>query len=117
MSTLVEHARRELALIGKNGEDPALTENIVAMLAVFASFGHSGASAEIAADYVAKLLHKQNLTPLTSSPGEWDDVSHMSSVPLWQNLRNSKFFSEDGGRTCYHVDHSASRSTPEEAIV
>ena len=42
--TLVEHAKRELELLGQTAEDPAYAASIVAAVAAFSSYGHSGGS-------------------------------------------------------------------------
>ena len=48
MSSLVEHAKRELELCGQTAEDPAYAASIVAAVEAFASYGHSGGSASVA---------------------------------------------------------------------
>lgn len=93
---MVEHARRELALIG---EDPDVTEYLVGLVVAFAAYGHSGGSAAITIPRLCRLLRQEPLAPLTSDPGEWEDRSEMSGYPLWQNRRDGRAFSEDGGRT------------------
>lgn len=102
MSNLVEHARRELNLLGQTAEDPAFAASLVATVAAFASYGHSGGSTAAATDMLGRLLRFEALTPLTSDPAEWEDRSEMSGTPLWQNLRDPRVFSEDGGQT-WHV--------------
>lgn len=109
MSDLVEHARRELELCGQTAEDPGYAASIVAAVAAFASYGHSGGSASIAIDQLTALLRFQHLSPLTDDPAEWLDRSAESGVPMWQNARNSAVFSEDGGRTYYDVNNGGSR--------
>lgn len=95
-TTMVEHARGELDRLG---EDPALTANLVAVVAAYASFGHSGGSHECALYLLGRLLRREALTPLTADPAEWTDQSAISGVPLWQNTRDTRAMSEDGGRT------------------
>lgn len=111
--TLTEHARRELELIH---EDPALTENVMAVVGAFAAFGHSGSSAEFAADYVSRLLRFEPLSPITSDAAEWEDRSEMSGTPLWQNIRDGKAFSDDGGKSWWRIDAQGNRiAEPVEA--
>lgn len=100
MSNLVDHARRELQLLG---EDEALAANLVACVAVFASFGHSGASAACAVQELTELLQFKTLTPVGTTADEWHDVSEASGMPMWQNRRNPAIFSKDSGRTWYDV--------------
>jgi hypothetical protein len=99
---LVEHARRELALLGEN--DEWFVESIVAAMRGFLGCGHSGGSAPIAIDYLTRLLSREALTSLTNDPAEWVDRSEMSGYPLWQNARDSRAMSEDGGKTYWMVD-------------
>lgn len=103
MGTLTDHARRELELIGQFEEDPQFAQSIVAAVAAFESYGgHSGGSAFAGITMLHDLLHFNNLSPLTNDPDEWlrhtpdnwDGEHH-----IWQNKRNGKAFSEDGGLT------------------
>ncbi|WP_432846010.1 hypothetical protein ACQPXB_36055 [Amycolatopsis sp. CA-161197] len=96
MSNLVEHARTELQLLG---EDPVYSASLVAAVAAFASFGHSGGSSACAREQLHALLAFQPLTPLTNDPDEWCDVAdHGPGTALWQNRRNPAAFSNDGGK-------------------
>src|SRR5689334_12030973 len=101
---LVDHARRELQLSGQTEEDPGYAASIVAAVAAFASYGHSGGSAQVAIKQLNTLLKFRTLSPLTSDPEEWEDRSDMSSAPLWQNRRDPAAMSRDGGKTWYFVD-------------
>jgi hypothetical protein len=94
--TLVEHARRELQLIG---EEPDVTEWYCRVITEFASAGHSGGSAAVAIPVLHELLQFHPLTPLTADPAEWINQSKPSGYPLWQNRRDSRAFSADGGKT------------------
>lgn len=100
-SPLVAHARRELALMG---EDQWITDGLCKVVAAFAEMGHSGFSAAHCAAYLDRLLRCQPLTPLTDDPAEWQDRSEISGTPLWQNIRDSRAMSTDGGRTYTLVD-------------
>lgn len=111
-SNLVQHARRELALLGEG--PPEFVESIVGAVRAFCSFRHSGGSAEMAIEYVHDLLRSRALTPLTRDPAEWEDRSEMSGTPWWQNTRDSRAMSHDGGRTYWLVDDqpNADRDLP-----
>lgn len=104
MSNLVDHARRELDLCGQTAEDPAYAASLIAAVAAFASYGHSGGSASVGIEQLYTLLQFRTLSPLTSDPEEWEDRSKISGVPLWQNRRDSAAMSEDGGQTWTFVD-------------
>lgn len=107
MSNLVDHARRELALIG---EDEWLTNGLCKVIAVFAEMGHSGFSAEHSTAVLEKLLRYQPLSPITDDPAEWEDRSEMSGYPIWQNVRDSRAMSKDGGKTYTLVDEEPQTS-------
>lgn len=96
-SNLVIHARRELQLIG---EDPDTVDGYLKVIQAFADMGHSGGSAMVAIPTLKRLFSFENLTPLTDDPEDWIDVGYA----LWQNRRNSRMFSTDGGKTYTDVD-------------
>jgi hypothetical protein len=101
-SPLVDHARRELTL---RGEDPWIVDGLCKVVAAFADMGHSGGSAPIAADYLNHLLRYRPLTPLTDDPAEWiDRAQEMGGNPFWQNVRDPRAMSTDGGKTYTLVD-------------
>lgn len=96
-SNLVAHARRELQIMG---EDEEFIECYLDIIRIFAAQGHSGGSASVFIPTLSKLLQQENLTPITDEQIEWNEVGH----GMWQNTRNSRFFSEDGGITYYDVN-------------
>jgi len=104
MSNLIEHAKRELTLAGMFDKDAdyngALAPEIMKLVELFSSQGHSGASAVITIGILEKLLRFQTLTPITSNPDEWMEVG----TGLWQSKRNPAIFSKDSGKTWYDVD-------------
>ena len=103
-TSLVAHARRELTLLGEVASSPEYAESIIAAVAGFVSFGHGGGSAAVARDQLAKLLNREALTPLTDDPAEWLDRSETSGYPIWQNLRDPRAMSHDGGKTYWLVE-------------
>ena len=111
MSNLLEHAKSEMRRAGLYGADaycggmiPAAVER---MVEVFAAEGHSGMSAGLTLAVFDKVARFQALTPISSAPSEWRDVSEYSGEPMWQNLRQSTAFSKDGGKTWYDLDAPA----------
>jgi hypothetical protein len=96
VSTLEEHARVELEIIG---EDEETTEGYLRVIKAFASMGHSGFSAAAGIHVLTRLLSFQNLSPLTDDENEWIDVSPYMMKPMWQSKRNPAAFSEDGGKS------------------
>lgn len=103
MSNYTEWARKEIELAGlfgpKSDYDGMLGDALMALVEAFDGQGHSGMSASIVAHAFGKLMRWEPLTPITSDPDEWYDRSGESGGPLWQNKRDSKAFSKDGGKT------------------
>lgn len=112
-SPLVVHARRELALIG---EDEWVTEGLCKVVTAFTAMGHSGFSAAHCAAHLDKLLRYQPLSPLTDDPAEWEDRTDISGSPLWQNIRDSRAMSKDGGKTYTIVDEEPQDSDSGQPI-
>ena len=98
-SGLVAHARRELELIGEEDET---VQGYLRVIQAFADMGHSGGSAAVAVPVINELLQFHNLSPLTDNADEW--IEHSSEKwdgvnGVWQSVRRSEAFSEDGGKT------------------
>jgi hypothetical protein len=91
-SNLVDHATRELELVG---EDEIIVKGYLAMIQIFADMGHSGYSGAYFIQVLTRLLNFENLKPLTANPKEWNKVGE----DLWQSSRNGEAFSNDGGLT------------------
>jgi hypothetical protein len=109
MSNLIEHAKREMKLIGLDQKDAdyggALYKASLELIKTFSKQGHSGGSAASVIEIFDRLARFKPLSPITDCPTEWTDVSAMSGKPLWQNIRCSSCFSEDGGKTWKDIDH------------
>ncbi|MDQ0376520.1 hypothetical protein [Amycolatopsis thermophila] len=97
-SPLVQHAIRELDLIGE--EDP-MRGHLLDLIRVFAGGGHSGFSAEHTVEVFSTLARFQPLSPLTTDPAEWfeHDEAVAGQPGLYQSRRNPAAFSTDGGKT------------------
>jgi hypothetical protein len=104
-SPLVEHAKNELHRAGLDSPDSdyggATAEAVLALIRVFAGQGHSGMSAAITLDVFTRLAEYRALMPLTDDPDEWIDRTDIMGEPYWQNKRDSKYFSTDGGKTYF----------------
>lgn len=98
MSSLVQHAERELARLGN---DDDFNRSVIRSIEEFAKYGHSGSSAMYAIPLIGELLQFHNLTPLTDDPREWNEVG----PNLWQSARRPDAFSDDGGKT-YRIQES-----------
>lgn len=102
MSNMVDHARRELEIIGEN---PETTEGYLKVVQAFDDMGHLGGSAMVAVSVITMLLCQKNLSPITDWPDDW--ILHRGSdfgpgvMDIWQSKRNYEAFSLDGGKTHY----------------
>ena len=105
MSNLVEHAKRELELVG---EEPEFIDGLLKVIQAFADMGHSGGSASVAIPVINELLQFKNLKPLTDNSDEWMLVGEQ----MWQNVRNSEAFSDDGGKTYYLLSEGGHQGNP-----
>jgi hypothetical protein len=103
-SPLVAHAERELQLAGFYDEESdyggMIPDAVLRLVKEFAEEGHSGGSASLVTALLERLLRFQPLTPLTSDPGEWNEVAE----DLWQSRRAPHVFSEDAGMTWYSIE-------------
>lgn len=104
MSLLVEHAKRELNLIGlvddENGDEMniSMRRHILHMVSEFSKEGHSGMSADYAINMLIQLLKFQPLVPLTGEDDEWEERTDQNGgLPLFQNKRCSKVFKDSTG--------------------
>lgn len=117
--SLVEHAKRELELLGET--DQEYIDGIVKVIQAFADCGHSGGSASVAIPTIHDLLQFKPLSPLTNDPSEWNEVGS----EVWQSSRNPEAFSSDGGKTYYllsemtpyyeSAEHGETSGTSDEA--
>ena len=81
---------------------------VLRLIKTFSKQGHSGFSAHWVRELFNKLANWETITPITPDPDEWDDtydrVGDGEKGVLWQNKRNPAIFSNDGGKTWWHVD-------------
>ena len=103
--TLVEHARKELELIGASSEKGDFYGGMTGkatleLIELFASQRHSGMSASIVRDLFSKLANFDPLSPLTFSDDEWGSTGAES----FQNTRNSAVFKDGKDGRPYYID-------------
>jgi hypothetical protein len=114
-SCLATHGRKELELAGMYDSEvdgskalgawnKLTADAVVELLDVFGNQGHSGMSGEMALELFCRLGRFENLTEITDDPDEWIDRTKESGEPFWQNDRNYSIFSNDGGKTHWHLD-------------
>jgi hypothetical protein len=107
--SLKEHAEFEMRRAGLYDKDAdyggMIPDAVMALIEAHSAQGHSGFSHHIVLDLFNKLVSFKPLTPITSDPSEWNDVSeHMpAGEKLWQSKRDSSLFSKDGGQTWYGI--------------
>lgn len=106
--SIIEHAKRELKIIGMFAEDAddmnaEMTKNILDLLDVFSKQGHSGFSAQYCIEMFYQLAKYKSLSPLTGEDSEWVEVSVDDGVPLYQNKRLSSVFKNSNGEA-YDLD-------------
>jgi hypothetical protein len=97
MSNLVDHAKRELKLIGAFDKDKdfygGMTGKAVMQLVrLFAKQGHSGMSASLVRSLFDKVARYEPISPLTGEDDEWNEIRS----GLLQNKRCSRVFKRDG---------------------
>lgn len=97
--SLLEHAKRELALLGDGDEmQQAMNKHLLHMVDLFAKEGHSGFSASYTISILEKLLRYEPLTPLTGEDDEWNEVHpDQYGLPVYQNKRCSHVFKDKTG--------------------
>jgi hypothetical protein len=105
LSNLYQHALRELILAGLLDDDSEgeLGNSLLQLINVYCQNGYSNFASTQAREIFNKLTDYQTLTPLTSDPNEWMDVSY-DDVCMFQNMRNPRYFSYDGGKTYWCID-------------
>lgn len=115
-SNLVQHAIRELDLIGEDENadyDGMIRDAVLGLVRTFSRQGHSGFSAGYTLSLVTRLLAFEPLSPLTDDPAEWHHVEEAAAGPdVWQCRRNPSAFSNDGGKTYYLVSDDERRLQP-----
>lgn len=94
---LTDYAKKELNLMlektDPNDEEDyriqkAFNDSVLEVIETFSKQGHSGLSAQLAIDYVDRLLHFRPLTKLKYTEDEWTEVSD----GIYQNKRASNVF-------------------------
>jgi hypothetical protein len=99
-SNVVLHAKRELPGCKKDADemDALMAKQVIQLLAVFSTHGHSGFSAPYAIQMFTKLASLEPLGPLTGEEDEWVDVSDGAGGSMYQNIRASNVFKDANGR-------------------
>jgi hypothetical protein len=108
----MEHAEREMRRAGLYDKGTAYDgmspEAVMALVKAHSEQGHSGGSHEITLQVFDRVIRYKTLTPITSDPTEWMEVG----TDVWQNNRDSSYFSTDGGKTWYNIYDPKKKNWP-----
>lgn len=98
MTTLVQHAKRELRSAGLFDADADfdgdVAVQVTSLMEVFAAYGHSGGSAEQTLAIFEKLARGFPLSPLTGEDDEWEVPAGMGGQ-IQVNKRFNRVFKDD----------------------
>jgi len=100
-SNYVKHAKREFAIMYKDlpteemeGPNTWIRDNIIDLLAVLGTQGHSGGSIGYCLSRFTAAANFKCLTALTGADDEWNECGSGT----WQNRRMSEVFKDEDGR-------------------
>lgn len=127
MAGLVEFAEGELNLLLKSCKDSeslkmqkAVNDDILDIIKLFSSQGHSGFSANYSLNILKRLLDYKPLSAITGDEDEWEQLNYSPDL-AYQNKRcpslfmdadgkvynvEAKVFSDDNGHTWYNCKES-----------
>lgn len=104
MSQLMDHAQREMKLVGLEESTP-MYKAILRLVELFDGQGHNEDSAAYAAAAVAKLFKMELLSPLTGEEEEWTLIHGLldKGEKFWQNKRRPYVFKDESGE-CWDIE-------------
>lgn len=100
-----KHAQREFDILGWPGDDEMqgwVCENIIDLLSVFSSQGHSGSSAPYVLNIFEKVSSFKPITPIECTDLEWGES--FSNDDSYQNKRLSSVFKKGKDGKPYYLD-------------
>ena len=107
MSKNVDFAKNELTILGWLGSDDEMSDmmakNVLELLEVMSTQGHSGFSASYLINFFTRLANWKPLSPLTGEDSEWHIPAQGDD--LYQNLRYPSVFKQ--GKNGVPHDNSA----------
>lgn len=95
----IKHAKREFEAAGwtkegvfDNDMQELMCKQVIELLNIFSTHGHSGSSAPYAISMFKALASFEPLVPLTGDDSEWNEISE----GCFQNIRCSHVFKDNG---------------------
>lgn len=106
--SLVEHAKTEMKHWIESDDEMSIlmSKQILEIVELFASHGHSGCSAGMAIPVITKLLDFKPLKPLTGKADEWNEVGE----GVFQNRRCSNIFKDGKTGVAYNIEGNVFRN-------
>ena len=108
MSNLAEYAEKEMQLAWpeKCEMQDMIKENILELIEIFSSQGHSGMTAPYVLEHFNKLARFEPIKPLTGDDDEW----HECSDGVYQNKRCSEVFKNGKSGQAYWINGNVFRN-------
>lgn len=100
-SNVLDHAAAELPKPQEEMQE-MMNSNLIELVLVFATQGHSGLSSSYAISMLERLLRFEPLGPLTGEDDEWGEVDGGPEMK-WQNKRCGHVFKREDG-TAYDCE-------------
>ena len=108
----LEHAKQEFKAIGykplnedqEDGPDRWIQENVLDLLTLFSTQGHSGYSASYCVSYFEKLARFKPLSSIKCTDDEWNECNGCGDKEIFQNNRLSSVFKTGKDGTPYYLD-------------
>lgn len=100
---LEDYAKSELDRLNDGSEEQsAVNKDILAVLDLLGSQGHSGMSIQYVLKMINQLVNFYPVTPLTGADDEWSKPMSLNGESTQQNLRCSSVFRVTGDNTTAH---------------
>jgi len=111
-SNYIKHAKREFLALGyipadilqEDGPNQWIQNNIIDLLAVLSTQGHSGGSIGYAVNAFKKLATFDTLTSIKCTDDEWNHVGRMMDGDHYQNNRLSSVFKKGKDGAPYYLN-------------
>jgi len=102
MGSLVDFARKELELLGEDEMQEEMNKDVLQVLELLESQGHSGLSISLLMYTLNRLVKFLPLTSLTGEDDEWEPLDFDSDTSIEQNKRCPRVFRNAGDNSTAH---------------